>query len=129
MNKHREFYFGKREVQLIKGIAIISMFYHHFFGFPSWLASEIDFIHTYIAGKCIEQGIASFGKICVGIFAFTSGYALFVQNESERSLKSIIKKAAIFLGNYWSIFLIFIIFNQNTPFYFIKCKFLIFPMN
>jgi hypothetical protein len=24
---------------------------------------------------------------------------------------------------------IFIIFNQNTPFYFIKCKFLIFPMN
>ena len=24
---------------------------------------------------------------------------------------------------------IFIIFNQNTPFYFIRCKFLIFPMN
>jgi len=24
---------------------------------------------------------------------------------------------------------VFIIFNQNTPFYFIKCKFLIFPMN
>ena len=24
---------------------------------------------------------------------------------------------------------IFIIFNQNTPVYFIKCKFLIFPMN
>ena len=50
-----KFTFGKKESQLIKGVAIIAMFYHHFFGFSIWLAAECNFVHTYVGGRCIES--------------------------------------------------------------------------
>lgn len=103
--------FGKREANLIKGIAIIAMFYHHFFGFPTWLAPESEFIHTYINGKCLQMELASFGKICVGLYAFVSGYVLFVQKDIYSNITMIIKRVFRFLDNYWRIFFVFIIFG------------------
>ena len=106
-----QFTFGKRESQLIKGIAIIAMFYHHFFGFSSWLSSECNFAHTYIGGRCIESDIASFCKICVGIYVFVSGYALFLQKSNFSNIKWMLKRITVFLCNYWMIFFVFIIFG------------------
>lgn len=113
-----QFTFGKKESQLIKGIAIIAMFYHHFFGFPTWLAPESYFVHTYIGERCIESDIASFCKICVAIYAFVSGYALFVQKYDIKNIKSLLKRILTFLGSYWVIFLVFLIFGImfNEPF-------------
>lgn len=113
-----QFAFGKKESQLIKGVAIIAMFYHHFFGFAQWLAPECDFSHTYVNGRCVEYDIASFCKICVGIYAFVSGYASFVQDAKFRNIKSIIKRILSFLCNYWFVFTIFILFGIifNEPF-------------
>lgn len=111
--------FGKKEAQLIKGIAIILMFYHHFFGFPSWLASDCGFIHTYIGGYSLEGALASFSKICVGLYAFISGYVLFYQFDIYSDIKLIFLRALRFLFNYWFVFSIFIIFgiifNEPLP--------------
>ena len=110
--------FGKKESQLIKGVAIIAMFFHHFFGFSTWLTTDSYFVHTYIGGRCIESDIAAFCKICVAIYAFVSGYALFVQNSNAKNIKSLIKRIFSFLSNYWVIFCVFILFGIifNEPF-------------
>lgn len=106
-----QFAFGKQQAQQMKGIAIIAMFFHHFFGFPTWLAPENNFVHTYIGQRCLESDIASFFKICVGIYAFVSGYALFVQGNKHSGIKHIAKRAFKFLTGYWLIFLLFILFG------------------
>ena len=112
-----KFEFGKRESLLIKGIAIILMFYHHFFGFPTWLASDCNFIQTNIGGYHIENIIASFCKICVGLYVFVSGYSLFVNYPSYSTVKSLTKRILSFLLNYWFVFAIFILFGLtfNEP--------------
>lgn len=94
------------------------MFFHHFFGFSTWLTTDNYFVHTYIGGRCIESDIAAFCKICVAIYAFVSGYALFVQNSNAKNIKSIIKRIFSFLSNYWVIFCVFILFGIifNEPF-------------
>lgn len=106
-----EFTFDKTDTKLIKGVAIICMFYHHFFGFPSWRAADCQFIPTYIGNMCIESLIASFGRICVGIFVFVSGYALFLKSEKRNGFWNITKNATRFLAKYWIIFLLFLLFG------------------
>ena len=112
------FSFGKRESQLLKGIAVILMFMHHFWGFPNWRSPECSFTYHYIADKCIEAALASFGKVCVGIYAFISGYALLHQVLKKTGSISICKKALRFLGHYWFVFLIFLFFGAlfHEPF-------------
>ena len=113
-----QFTFGKKESQLIKGVAIIAMFYHHFFGFPTWRTTDCFFFKTYIGERCIESDIASFCKICVAIYAFVSGYALFVKNYSLKNIKLLLKRILTFLCGYWMICFVFILFGImfNEPF-------------
>lgn len=48
---YMQFTFGKKESQLIKGIAIIAMFYHHFLDLHSGLhRNVISFIHMLMEG-------------------------------------------------------------------------------
>lgn len=65
------FELSKRDSDIIKGIAIVLMFIHHFFCFPAW----------YIEGISYPQ-LAEFAeffrfptRICVSLFAFLTGYA------------------------------------------------------
>lgn len=46
-----KFVFEKKETQIIKGIAIIAMFYHHFFGLHHGLRQNVIlFIHILMEG-------------------------------------------------------------------------------
>ena len=80
-----QFQYGKKEANFIKGIAIVMMFTHHFFGFLQWINDANMYHGITINGIIVEQEIAFICKICVGLFAFTSGYAMFVnKNRYEK---------------------------------------------
>ena len=59
-------------------IAILLMVFHHFFGFDDFRNPQNYYIESFnIHGISFERMLAAFGKICVSIFAFFSGYALY----------------------------------------------------
>lgn len=63
-------YFNQRTTLVIKGIALVLMFIHHFFTFPDWWIDGIDYpniqkMSTYLCWPL---------KICVPIFCFITGY-------------------------------------------------------
>lgn len=63
---------SKRETQALHGLAILLMLYHHLF----CIQTRIHVSYYSLLGRGIEEKAAWFGKICVAIFAFTSGYGL-----------------------------------------------------
>ena len=63
----------KEQSKMIQGLAIIMMLYHHLFATPEIFGIEY-FSLLNIGGINIEQKMAWFFKICVGIFAFMVGY-------------------------------------------------------
>lgn len=70
-------FYGKADAKMINGLAILLMMTHHFFGFDSWLQPDVHWVSAFsIGGIEVERMIAGFGKLCVGLFAFGSGYAI-----------------------------------------------------
>jgi len=61
----------KKQSTMIQGIAILLMVYHHFFLSPSTVPGI-----TY-GNEELTQRIAWFGKLCVGLFCFISGYGMY----------------------------------------------------
>lgn len=101
-------FFGKRESTLMAGIAIILMFIHHFFGFDDYLMDGVEWWPTALIGNlAIERIIASFGKFCVHIFAFMSGYVIWKRSNDYTSWKSLFLRLAKFLVCYWIVLVLF----------------------
>lgn len=110
------FEFNKKEANLIKGIAILLMFYHHLFGFKSWIDPNLTFFELTIGDTSLNYILASFSKICVGIYIFTTGYSLL--NNKIKNWRQLTIKIFKFLIQYWSIFILFLVFGllYNEPF-------------
>ena len=100
----------KKQSVMIQGIAVLLMMYHHFFLDPSELAISYGNI------ELVKQ-TAWFGKICVGMFAFVSGYGVFygfsaLKREQffttlwENYRKTFVRMLRVF-GKYWYVLLIF----------------------
>lgn len=96
----------KVESLKVKGVAILLMIWHHLFGFNNRVPKYISILD--FKGYKIEWLIANFAKICVAIFLFISGYALYKRYKDENSMNIMIKKAKKFYLNYLLIFIIFI---------------------
>lgn len=96
----------KENVNMVKGLAIILMVIHHTFAFPERI-SDIDWTSSLFN---IEVHIAEFGRICVFIYLFLSGYGLFyyAENNNGVTYKDIIKRAIKLLKRYWLIMILFI---------------------
>lgn len=111
--------FTREDTRIIKGIAVILMFIHHLFAFPDRI--HYDYISlTSISGRQIEFIIGVFGKICVGIFLFLSGFGMYKQYyKNENNIKEIIfNKLKNLYMNYLLIFIIFVpmgflLFNRH----------------
>lgn len=104
-----QFQYGKKEANFIKGIAIVMMFTHHFFGFLQWINDANMYHGITINGIIVEQEIAFICKICVGLFAFTSGYAMFVNKNRYEKWSSCAQKAFKFLVQYWVVVAVFLV--------------------
>lgn len=101
----------RRQSSELQGIAILLMFFHHFFmEMPSdptpW------FLNPGLAVK-----LAWFGKICVALFAFVSGYGMYyvLQREEKtgffrglrKDYRTVLRQLFAVYRKYWLIFALF----------------------
>lgn len=114
-----KYFIDKEGSLMLKGLAITLMFYHHLFGFPFWIAEANMYIGTSFHGHILQEALGLVGKICVAIFAFISGYALYVNRQRYSKGRDFINKAVEFLLQYWVVFAIFIVlgilFKEPLP--------------
>ncbi len=103
--------FTKKDTAIVKGIAIILMFMHHLFAYPDRIKGSSSYISLFsLYGINIEVLLALFGKICVAMFLFSSGFGMYkkVANHKSDIISIIFKKLRELYTNYWIIFVIFI---------------------
>ena len=104
--------YGKEESKLVAGIAIILMFFHHLFGFPDFLRDDVSWQGLRITEEyTIEYAFARFCKICVALFAFNTGYAMYKNRNRLMLLNERILRLAKFLISYWVCYFFFIIYG------------------
>lgn len=100
--------FDVGDTQAAKGLAICLMLIHHLFGFPSRIAA-VGYVPMMMAGTVpIEYEVAHFGRVCVSMFLFLSGYGMsrsLVRRLSGR-WRYVSGKLIAFLIHYWVCFLI-----------------------
>ena len=120
-------YISKREAVMLQGIAVSLMVIHHLFGFPERInvaychLLDFKFFH-------FETVLSYFGRICIVLFAFISGYGIMKKFEGGGTYFSgieVLKKGYdIILYQikkiyviYWMIFLAFIPYGVMTRIY------------
>lgn len=99
----KEFSFTRDYTEIIKGVAILLMLFHHLFGFPEWYTEGVSYIGISLRSNTVEYVIGQFGHICVSIFAFITGYGMFFSYKSGNIIKKSFKKGISFLVCYWLI--------------------------
>ena len=80
---------------MLKGIAILLMLIHHAFTFPEWI------VVGYTPNPAFAHYLNSPTKLCVGIFAFITGWA--VALDAELTIKKAGKKILKLLFTYWIV--------------------------
>lgn len=111
----------KEHSKMLQGLAILMMLYHHLFTTPEAIGIEYRSLLNF-GGMNVELRVAWLFKLCVGIYAFVSGYGLcrtlsmkYIASE-EKSVwgalvsdyKTVINKLFSFYKVYWLTFIIFI---------------------
>ena len=105
------FALSKEDSQVIKGLAILLMIFHHFFGaysIPRILIPEHDPFCAHIAG---------WGKACVCLFAFVTGYGLMSKlvRREELSIMRMTSPLFSFFGIYVFSFLLTTLMAWSFP--------------
>lgn len=107
----RELNFTKEHTKIAKGVAILLMLTHHLFAFPDRIHIEASYLSILsISGNNVEFILGVFGKICVSIYIFLSGYGIYMSSAKKESitLKNSFKRIKKLYINYWIVFIIFI---------------------
>lgn len=91
----------KENALKIKGFAIILMIIHHSFGFPEYWIEQVQYPSFEILGQTSFYWLSTITKVCVGIFAFLTGYAYFYNQNP--TFKNSLKRIAKLLKRYWLI--------------------------
>ena len=97
---------SKDESNMIKGVAVILMMVHHFWSGMQPIPSKIAIMGGVIPN--VELYIGAMCKICVSLFAFLTGWVLYL-NPKYRSYKYNFTKAKSFVLDYWIVEFIFIL--------------------
>lgn len=89
-------YFNHEMTRVLKGVALLCMFMHHFFTFPEWREGyKLALIDPY--SELLKAPL----KICVPIFCFITGYTYFFV--INKNYKYTFKKIMTFLVSYWFV--------------------------
>lgn len=110
-------YFDKEMSVMLGGVAILLMMFHHLFAFPDRIPDPVAIDWGGSIGRISASYLASFGKICVYIFAFISGYALWIKQDSFRTYRQCGRRLLKFLCIYWSVVVLFLLtgfLNNDT---------------
>lgn len=103
--------FSRNDTKVIKGLAMVLMLYHHLFAFPDRIPFGITYKSIAIyEGYTLSYWIGTFGKICVALFVFLSGYGTYIAakktTESENAFIANKIKKLYFV--YWKVCAVFI---------------------
>lgn len=102
--------FTKSHTQVAKGVAIILMMLHHLFRFPDRIegVSYVSILPFF--QPTVEYLLGDFGKICVAMYLFLSGYGLYVTSSKKENFtfRDSFRRVIWFLINYWAVFALFI---------------------
>ncbi|MBR2595811.1 MAG: acyltransferase family protein [Solobacterium sp.] len=96
-------YFSRETTSFLKGIALVMMYVHHFFTFPSFWPAGVQY-------PLLEQLAPYLGrpmKLCVPLFCFLTGYTYFFGR--DKSYHYSLRKITDVLVSYWLVFLLFAI--------------------
>lgn len=108
-------FFGKKESAELAGVAIILMFLFHTVAFPERVIPEIEYKSLIKLGSFdITLMIAATGRVCVGIFAFITGYAIWIKKEEYKTTKRF-NRLIKFLFSFWFVTLLFMIYAVTIP--------------
>lgn len=111
--------FTKEHTEIVKGMAIILMLIHHLFAFPDRINVEGYISIMQLKGINIEVIAGQFGKICIGMYLFLSGYGMYyaLSNNGEIKFRDSCNRLKKLYINYWIVFVLFIpigfIFLEN----------------
>lgn len=105
----------RQQTSLLKGVAILFMLFHHLFFFQERLSPSVIVYYPFFHGS-IENTLAGFGRVCVPIFLFLSGYGFGMGK--PRGYGGLAKKALEVYSRFWLVFVLFvplgaILFNQT----------------
>lgn len=113
----------KQQARVLKGIALLFMIWHHLFGFPYRLSEEVSYFQTgdvFVYGW--EYFIGVFGKFCVPLFIFLSGYGLWLVSGSlshQALHQTLFQRGKRLVLMYWMAFLVVVAaatWGVNIPF-------------
>lgn len=93
----------KKMSTLIKGVALVLMLVHHFYGFPEWRLVQPELNFKFL-GIDIYVVIRFMTQVCVGLFSFLTGWSYFYNK--DKSFKYSLKKILILLKIYWFYLLV-----------------------
>ena len=106
------------DTQVLKGVALLLLLCHH-----CWYTGE-GFDDVFVYGKPIFKQIGIFGKLCVSLFVFLSGYGLTIGAIKNNGVGNIMhfyrKRYVKLMINYWLIWLLFVplgvfFFDRSFP--------------
>lgn len=105
--KQEQYWFDMEVSQIIKGIAIIIMVFHHLFGNLEWIVEGNSFLSIPLGNHSLEYFFAVPGKICISIYAFLSGYGLYASYQHRKQgAAAVVKRVFSVLTNWWLIVLL-----------------------
>ncbi len=109
VKKDNNFVFDQRTTNILKGIAVILMFAHHFFGYPEWIAAPNQYTGLPFIGTPWSYSIGKYGSICVSIFAFITGYGVYFSYKKGNVFTNSLEKIAVLYIKYWMLLFLFFI--------------------
>lgn len=112
MVKNKSKYLDMKSTQVIKVIALLLMFCHHFFN-EGWMIDSSAFKPIFYVGKFTpEMVIGDAGKVCVAVFALLTGYGMFFSFQKNSRFRKLCQRIIQFLVKFWLI-----LFTTFVPLY------------
>ena len=99
VDRGNDMLFTKEHTQIAKGAAILLMLLHHLFG----IAVNVDYFQN-----DFFSALGGFGKVCVSMYAFMSGYGLYLSYKAKGTLKPFSRILSLYL-RYWIVLVFAII--------------------
>lgn len=110
-------FLSKEKTLVLYGVASLLMVFHHLFAFPERISGEYFYVFNF-ENLHIETMVSYFGRICVSIYAFISGYGLTKKSKEVILVKQNYKMIFAQILKFYSHFLL--VFICVLPYGFIK---------
>ena len=114
-------FISQKESVVLQGFAVSLMVWHHLFGFPERVS--VPYVLAFDGLLRIETLLSYFGRICISVFAFCSGFGMEKKANSTgnagirgfcENYKSAVKHLVKFFLRFWLVFIVFVPFGLVT---------------